>query len=202
MNKTLAEFLVADGRPKATKNYPEVCGFLYAFVCAPEIVEADVWLPMVFNHQDPNYQNKQEQGVIEQGLLDEFLQIKAKIENAEPVLAAYFRPSDELMENFDEDSPIAHWGRGFIEGHQYLCAMWDAYFPQDQKDELLACLNIMTFFADKSRAEADCRSQNIEGLELDIYAESVISNFDEAAQGYAHYGLTIRAALEAYQAKV
>jgi len=44
MNKTLAEFLVADGRPKKTKNYPELNGFLYAVACSPEMIEAEQWL--------------------------------------------------------------------------------------------------------------------------------------------------------------
>lgn len=196
MNKTLAEFLVADGRPKNTKNYPELNGFLYALACSPEPVDAELWLPMVFNEKKVTYRNAQEQQDIKQRLLDEFSQIEEIIKSHSPVLADYFRPADELLENFDEDSPIAHWGRGFLAGHDWLEALWDAHFPEKNIDELFACMNLLSFFADKAAAQKLCEAQNIEGLTLDVYAESVIENFNAAAEGYAHYGLGIRAALE------
>ena len=204
MNKTLAEFLVAKGRPKKTKNYPELNGFLYAIACSPEVIAADLWLPMVFDDQGDKkvkYKDVKEQENIKQGLLDEFSQIESKIGSHEPVLADYFRPSDELMENFDEDSPIAHWGRGFLSGHNWLEALWNAYFPKEQEHELIACINLLSFFSDKARAGELCEAQQIEGLELDVYVESVIANFNAAAEGYAHYGLGIRAALDAHHAE-
>ena len=195
MNKTLAEFLVAKGRPKKTKNYPELSGFLYAIACSPEIIDAEVWLPMVFDDKKVKYKDEEERKTIKQGLLDEFSQITAQIENQTPVLADYFRPSDELMENFDEDSPIAHWGIGFVAGHDLLEELWKAYFPKEKKTELEACLNMLSFFSNKEKAIQLCDDQQIEGLELEVYAESVLENFNAAAQGYAHYGLSIRAAI-------
>lgn len=196
MNKTLAEFLVADGRPKKTKNYPELNGFLYAVACSPEMIEAEQWLPMVFDDKKVKYKNEEERNEIKQGLLDEFALVIEKIENTSPVLADYFRPSDELLENFEEDSPIAHWGVGFVSGHEWLGELWRAYFPEAQQSELTACTNILSFFSDKIKAEKMCAAQRIEDLDLAVYAESVLENFNGAAQTYAHFGLSIRAALQ------
>ena len=200
MNKTLAEFLVADGRPKNTKNYPELNGFLYAVACAPEMIDAKTWLPEIFGSQSANYKNEKEKKEIEQGLFAELSQIEERIENHEPVLAAYFRPSDELMENFEEDSPIAHWGIGFMAAHQWLEPLWNAYFPEEEKSELSACVDLLSFFSSKDKAQALCNAQNIEDLALDVYAESVLANFNMAAEGYAHYGFAIRAALKEHNA--
>ena len=201
MNKTLAEFLVAKGRPKKTKNYPELSGFLYAVACSPEVIDAELWLPLVFDDKKVKYKSEEERKEIKQGLLDELSQVEEKIKHQNPVLADYFRPSDELMENFDEDSPIAHWGVGFVAGHQWLEELWKAYFPKEQKAGLNACMSTLSFFANKEKAIKLCEDQNIEGLELEVYAESVLENFDSAAQGYAHYGLGIRAALDDFHNK-
>ena len=199
MNKTLAEFLVAEGRPKKTKNYPELNGFLYAVACSPEVIDTDLWLPMVFDNKKVKYKDDEERKLITQGLLDEFSNIEEGIKTLSPVLADYFRPSDELMENFDEDSPIAHWGKGFVSGHDWLEEIWNAYFPKEQKAELLACTNLLSFFSDKNRAIKLCEAQGIEDLELEVYAESVLQNFNAAAQGYADFGLSIRAAIEEHK---
>ncbi len=196
MNKALAEFLVANGRPKKTKNYPELNGFLYAVACSPEVVDAQLWLPLVFDNKKIKYKNNEERKSITQGLLDEFSAIEGRIKNQSSVLADYFRPSDELLENFDEDSPIAHWGVGFAEGHEWLEEVWAMYFPEQKKNELLACVNFLSFFSDKEKASRLCEAQGIEGLALDVYAESVLENFDAAAHGYAHFGISIRAAID------
>jgi len=198
MNRMLAEFLVADGRPEKTKNYPALNGFLYAVACSPEVIDEAKWLPMIFDGKKVNYKNEKQRQAIEQGLLDEFAQIEKKMQSRAPVLADYFRPSSELMENFDEDSPIAHWGAGFASGHDWLEQIWLAYVAEDQYKDLTTCVDLLTFFSDKPKAQKLCEAQGIEKLDLAVYAESVLDNFDAAAQGYAHFGLSIRAAIEAH----
>ncbi len=196
MNRALAEFLVADGRPEGSQNFPQVNGFLFAVACSPEKIDEDLWMPMIFNHQSANYENDQQQKEIEQGLREELYLLEAKLENQENILAPWFQATDVIQENFDEDAAIAHWGRGFLQGHDWLSALWDAYFPKQQLLELNACMDVLSFFADKKTAEKICEAQKIEGLGIEVFAESAIANFESAAQTYAYYGLSIRAALD------
>jgi len=195
----LAEFLVAKKRPKKTKNYPELNGFLYAIACSPENIKPAVWLPMVFNRLDGNFKDEQEKQEIEKGIFDELSQIERNIENQVAVLANYFRPSDELLENFDEDSPIAHWGRGFLDGVDCLQPVWDAYLPTEMKSELSIFINLLSFFANKKQTKIECQKQNIENLSFEVYAETAIENFNMAAVGYANVGLGLRAEILAQQ---
>ena len=199
MNRTLAEFLVADNRPKGTKNYPEVNGFLYAVACSPEVLTEAQWKPVIFDDQDPVFESQEERDLIEQGLRDELAQIEKSISEQKPVMAEYFRPDEEMMENFEEDSPIAHWGIGFLSGHQWLEELWAAYLPPDKVEELQHFIDTLSFFADKNKAVKLCQYQKIVDLSLDVYAETVIENFDAAGQAYAYYGLSIRQALQAHQ---
>ena len=195
MNRTLAEFLVADNRPEGTKNYPQVNGFLFAVACSPEKITEDLWMPMIFNDQPAKYDNDQQQKEIEQGLREELNLLEVKLENQEDILAHWFQAADIIQENFDEDSAIAHWGRGFLQGHDWLSALWDVYFPKQQMLELNACMDVLSFFADKKTAVKICEAQEIEGLDIEVFAESAIANFESAAKTYAFYGLGIRAAL-------
>ena len=199
MNRKLAEFLVADRRPEKTKNYPEVNGFLYAVACSPEMLTESQWLPEIFDDQDPVFESQKERDFIEQSLNDELHNIEQYIADQKPVLADYFRPDEEMMENFEEDSPISHWGVGFLNGHQWLEELWAAYLPPDKAEELQHFINTLSFFADKNKAVKLCQSQQITDLSLDVYAETVIEKFDAAAQAYAYYGLGIRQALQAHQ---
>jgi len=192
MNQDLAKFLKAKKRPAGTRNYPNLNGFLFSMACSPERIAADVWLPMVFSHSDPKFKHKEEQEKIQHALVLEYEDLENRINNNDKILAPYFEPSAEVMENFDEDSPIAHWGRGVQDGFDVLSPVWEAYVPIEHRKHVNTFISTLTFFADIKQAKQACELQDVDNLTREVFAETVIDNFEAAAMGYAEFGLGIR----------
>lgn len=197
INKALAKFLVAGKRPKKTMNYACLNGFLFAVNSAPEFIDSNLWLPMIYNHQDAKYKNAEQEKLIVshlQALNDE---INAQVVAEEFGLPDFLAPSPRIKENFYADAGIAHWGRGFLLGDDWLENLWLAYLPEEMQAERKSCIDTLGYFADLQKAKTFCKSaDNIEPLSLEAVAETMLANFDVAAQCYAFMGRKLRQALD------
>ncbi len=201
MNEALVKFLVDDDRPEKTMNYPMMHGFLFAIACSPEIIISSVWFPYIFNHFDPNYKNNNEKQKIENDINVVLKAIEEEISLDEIALPSVFQPTEEILDNFNEDAFHAHWGRGILFGHNILSEIWKTYLPEDLKEQQKFSLDTLTYFSNKVHAEKVCRATKIDDLGIDTMAETVLDNFELAMASYANIGTAIRHAIDEHGAR-
>ncbi len=197
MNRELAEFLAADERPEGTMIYPELAGFVFSLCCSPESIPEEEWLPLIFNDELPAYDNKDQQASIEAAMRAMYSEIEQQVASEQISLPAYCEVLEPLVDNFGGEAPIAYWARGFLDGHEWLCDIWEACLDDESDDELGAVLMILFFFADKELAENFAEQASAEGISFEQLMESVADNFSQAMSTYAMIGRGIKGRLEA-----
>ena len=195
MNIELAEFLAADERPEGTMNYAELHGFIFSVACSPEPLKPSEWMPLVFNGAEARYASEEERESVTAALMNIHNEANRQVQEQQIELPKFCAPSDNAMENFADDSPIAHWSRGFLLGHEWLSELWDAYIPDELDEELGSSFIVLSFFAEQGLAEEYCKEAGDEGVTLETMAESVVDSIDEAAKSYANLGRAIQIAL-------
>jgi len=201
MNEELAKFLIDESRPKKTMNYPMLHGFLFTIACSPEMVSVSEWMPFIFDQEDAQFKTKEEKERIEGEILDILRGIEESVNENKNSLPEFFQPAENIMENFDEDSYYAFWGRGFLFGHNVLSEMWNAYLPSEIRGQQTAFVNTLGFFSSKILAEQIRKASGNDNVALDVMAESILDNFELAMNGYASIAVTIRNAIDEYGAK-
>lgn len=195
INKALAKFLAAKKRPKKTMNYPCLHGFLYAVASSPETITIQQWLPLVFNNQAAKFKNISQEVLITSQLQVVYDEINRQIEQGGYGLPDAFSPSPNVMQNFDYDSPLAHWSRGFLIADDWMENLWLTYLPEQMMEERNSYLLTLGFFADKNRTQTLCEQKFGGELSLETVAETMLDSFKHALMAYSQTGRQIRKAL-------
>jgi len=197
MNRELAEFLAADERPEGTMIYPELAGFVFSLCCSPEPIPEQEWLPLVFNDESPAYENDEQKTQIEAEMRAMYADIEQQVNTEQLSLPVYCELLEPLADNFGDEAPVAYWARGFLDGHEWLCDIWEACLDDESDEELGAVLMILFFFADKELAENFASQASSDGVTLEQLTESVADNFNQAMGAYAMIGRSIKNRLDA-----
>lgn len=192
MNKSLASFLSSTNRPEGTMTYAELHGFLFAVACSPEPVEPTDWLAMIFNEEDANFSDEAEAESVIKGIVDAYNEIHEELQQGDAVLPTCCSLLKPALSNLAEDSTLALWSRGFLDGNEWLSELWEAYVPDELDDELGSCLTMLFFFSSQELAEAFCTNTD---ASLEQLAEVALDNFEAAMTSYAHIGNSIRQAI-------
>ena len=189
MTTTLRGFLEDPCRPAGTLRYHELQGFLFAVASSPELVKPSEWMPIVFGDAEPDYGSIDEaRGVIAE-LMTLYNAINSAILTGRGALPVDCTFRTELLTNLDDASPVSQWSRGFLQGHQWLEDVWNAYVPSELDEEFGAMLMTLSFFASKEIAEAFCIET--EGKNLAELAATIKRVFPKAAAEYANLARTI-----------
>lgn len=189
----LRTFLESPERPRGTLGYHELCGFVYAVVSAPELIPPSEWLPMIFDHADPNYADLYEaQGTLER-LMTLYNQSNTRVLDRKTSLDPGVEFRDDVLANLDTDAPVSRWARGFVTGHSWLEEVWDDCVPDELEGEFAACLMTLSFFASRSLAEDFVKETVAPGRATDIetVAATMRELFPDALASYAELGRTI-----------
>ena len=189
MATTLRAFLEDSRRPAGTLRYHELQGFLFAVASSPELVEPSEWMPIVYGDVQPEYASIDEARVVIGELMALYNAVNSAIVTGRGALPPDCTFRNELLENLDAASPVSQWSRGFLQGHQWLEDVWDAYVPSELDDEFAAMLMTLSFFASKDIAEAFCAET--EAKNLAELAATIKRMLPTAAAEYAHLGRTI-----------
>ena len=184
------------GEADAPFRYCELAGFLFALACAPELVKASEWLPLVLG-EDPEAFGSEEQA---QRLLDLVMRlynhVNLQVLERTPSLPAGVDVRPEPMDNFAPDAPLSQWARGFSHGHAWLEKTWDACLEAEPKaeadvevlDETLgAIMVVLGFFASRAFAEG-CVAEMKRRRTVEALAPKMLANIPEAMRELAQIG--------------
>jgi len=206
MNKAdtrlLMEFLKSPERPDGTLWLHELQGFLFAIACSPETIAPSEWLPMIGDDEGMNFADQNEAQEILGLVLELYNGVNAAVLERSNEFPAGCAFDEDISKNFEDDSPISQWSRGFASGHDWLAEVWEEYLFGEMDEECGAALMVLSFFGSKELANAyytDMKpGKRRRGDELfEDFARTMRKMFPDALASYAHIGRSIfEAALE------
>lgn len=193
----LARFLADPKRPDGTLCFQELQGFLFAVASSPELVKPSAWLPEISNDEDIGFKDETEAEQIMGLIMSLYNEINiAVLERSDGLpLGCQFQANVE--DNFDEETAISQWSRGFMMGHGWLAEVWDEYLPDELDGEFGSTTMALSYFssrrlAEMYHAEATTTPRHRRPrVPFTEYSEKVRELFPAALSSYAHIGRTI-----------
>jgi yecA family protein len=188
MNKAgtqlLTEFLNNPARPDGTLRFHELQGFLFAIACSPETIAPSEWLPLIGNDESLNFADESEAQEILGLVMDLYNEVNTAVLERSNSLPAGCAFDKNISKNFEDDSSISQWSRGFAAGHDWL------------DEECGATLMVLSFFGSNQLANAyynDMRpGKRKRGDEsFENFAVTMRRMFPDALASYAHIGRSI-----------
>lgn len=116
-------------------DYPHLCGFLFAVVCAPDLVPPGEWLPELIG-DEPDFKDRNEANEILQILMKLYNWLNDAVLKARvaPVLPRVPKDFAEYCTPEWERSETARWILGFFEAHDWLHSSWVAALDDARED--------------------------------------------------------------------
>ncbi len=125
--RQLQEFLVSDAVPETTYDYPQVHGFLTALAVSPVAVDADEWLPEIFDGEEPEWPDEATRDAIVHTLLQLATQIARELYAGEPLRL----PCALTLGDDPDSAPLRGWAMAFLDG---MSLREDDWFEQDEDE--------------------------------------------------------------------
>lgn len=200
MNKAdrrlLAEFLEHPTRPDGTLRFHELQGFLFAIASSPEMIPPSEWLPMIGDDEGLNFADQDEAQEILGLVMALYNEVNTAVleRSSTPPTGCAF--DKDILKNFEDDSPISQWSRGFASGHDWLAEVWEEYLFDELDEECGATLMVLSFFGSRRLANAyfsDMRPSRLESGDepFEEFAKTMRKMFPDALASYAHIGRSI-----------
>ena len=188
---TLRAFLERPTRPPGALRYHELQGFLFTVVSAPELIPPSRWLPIIFAEEDAGYGSPDKAQAILGQIMALYNAINAAVLDSPTLLPGDCQLRADVLVNFEDDSPIAQWSRGFLRGHEWLEDLWAATVPEALAEGFDATLMALGFFSSRQMAE-DFLAETADGeSSLETTAEEMHEALPGAVAFYAALGRSI-----------
>ena len=191
MKKKLAKFLASDKRPEGTMSLTELYGFLFAICAAPEPVQTQEWIEVVFNGGDPRYKSEDKKVKIEAALVSAFEEVSEQVHSDQPLLPKCCKVLSPPMENFEEISSLAYWADGFFDGYDWLSDVWHSSIKGDLRVTVNSAVTSMVYFSHREGAREFCAKSLNQHLSKAHWAQVSVDKLPSAMATYARIGRTL-----------
>ena len=189
----LAHFLDDPARPANTLRYHELQGFLFAVVSAPEVISPAEWLPRIFGEAEAGYATRDQAQAIVDQIMALYNTINDAVRDPPAVLPPDCPLRDDVLANFPDTAPMAQWSRGFLQGHQWLDALWEETVPQAVDEEFGSVVLTLIFFSSRKIAEAFHAEATTGGQSFAKTAAGIHRVLPAAVSQYARLGRSVAA---------
>ena len=192
----LVEFLDSPERPDGTLRFHELQGFLFAIASSPETIAPSEWLPMIGDDEDLCFADENEAQEILGLVMALYNEVNKAVLERSNALPAGCEFHDDVVVNFEDDSSISQWSRGFAMGHDWLAEVWEDYLFGELDEECGATLMVLSFFGSRKLAEAYyadmAPGRRKKGdASIEDFAGTMREMFPDALASYANLGRTI-----------
>jgi len=193
---TLRSFLDDPLRPGGTLGFHELQGYLFTIASSPETIRPSEWLPIISNDEDLGFENEIEAQRIFSLIMALYNQINSSVLERSDAMPPGCEFQPDIDANFDEESSVSQWSRGFVLGHDWLSEVWDECVPESLDEECGATVMALSFFSSRRLAEAfyaemDPTKRTAPGKSFEQFAETIRKLFPAALSSYSHLGRTI-----------
>jgi len=192
----LKRFLSDPNRPDGTLCFHELQGFLFTIASSPETIQPSEWLPIISNDEDLRFENEIEAQRIFTLIMALYNQVNSSVLERSDAMPSGCEFQPGIEPNFDEESSVSQWSRGFVLGHGWLSEIWDDCSFEALDEELGATVMALSFFSSRQLAEVfysevDPTVRTAPGKSFGQFAETVRELFPSALASYSHIGRTI-----------
>lgn len=196
----LGNFLASAERPEGTLRFHELQGLLFAIACSPETISPSEWLPLIGNDESLDFADENEAREILGLVMDLYNETNAAVLERSNLLPAGCVLDRDISKNFENDSSIAQWSRGFASGHDWLSELWEGYLFDELDEECGATLMVLSFFSSRQLAEAYFAEmkpgkRKKGDASFEDFASKICRLFPDSLASYAHLGRSIFEAL-------
>ncbi|MCV6589806.1 MAG: YecA family protein [Marinobacterium sp.] len=155
----LDDFFYSDAAPEESLDLIGVHGLLCAVNIGPEKIEADEWLDVIFNGEEPQWQSAGEKTEIEDLLLRLAKEIGSTLYNDEELdvpcdLTIVPEPGEDL-------SDLVAWTQAFMEGVFLREELWLDGPQADQSAELLLPIMVISDLFDEKEMKQMRKDKSI-----------------------------------------
>jgi uncharacterized protein len=138
------EFIASGICPPQTMNFYQLDGYLRGISTAPGKITLDAWLPLVFNDQEPSYQDAKQRDRIFSNLLNlhkfHIDQVSRNLCDL-PCALAYARLQEERVD-------LEQWARGFLQGYIVRDEAWNQALIKATDSQIEHKIGAITLFDD------------------------------------------------------
>ena len=192
----LKSFLSNSHRPYGTLCFHELQGFLFTIASSPETIKPSEWLPIISNEEDIGFENDIEAQRVLNLIMALYNQVNSSVLERSDAMPSGCEFQPDIDANFNEESSVSQWSRGFVLGHDWLSEVWDECLPEMMDEECGATVMALSFFssrqlADAFYAEMDPTNRTAPGKSFEQFAETVRELFAAALSSHSHLGRTI-----------
>ncbi|MGE0417407.1 MAG: UPF0149 family protein [Acetobacteraceae bacterium] len=128
---TLADFLISDRAPLGCMDLSELDGFMAGLIAGPEPVAPDVWLPMVWDDDEPEFADAAEAEHVLDTIGARYQEIAAGLDATPPDYMPVF------WEDLAGTTITEDWSAGFMQAVALHPRSWGAVLSRDETAALL-----------------------------------------------------------------
>ena len=192
----LKSFLSNPHRPGGTLRFHELQGFLFTIASSPETIQPSEWLPIISNDEDIGFENEIEAERVLILIMALYNQVNSSVLDHSDAMPSGCEFQADIDANFDEESSVSQWSRGFVFGHDWLAEVWDECLPESMDEEFGATVMALSFFSSTQLAEAFCAEMDLTdrtspGQSFEQLAETIRELFPAALSSYSSLGRII-----------
>ncbi len=192
----LKSFLSNPRRPGGTLCFHELQGFLFTIASSPETIQPSEWLPIISNDEDIGFEDEIDAQRVLNLIMALYNQVNCSVLERSDSMPSGCEFQPDIDANFDDESSVSQWSRGFVLGHDWLSDVWDECLPESVDVEFGATVMALSFFssrqlADAFYAELDPTARTAPGKSFKQVAEKICEMFPADLSSYSHLGRTI-----------
>lgn len=164
----LADFLNSTSAPAGSMDLSELDGFLAGLAVGPEVVPPQEWLPEVWDHEPPEFENPAEETEVLEAIFGHYAAIEAALD-ASPLTYSPILWQDEAGTTVADD-----WAAGFMQAVSLRPEAWQPALADEDASLLLIPIASLAEMAvpESERGEQALTDEALDGLLQD--AEQVL----------------------------
>lgn len=135
--EALDAYLLSDRSPPDCMDLSELDGFLAGVAAGPEEIQAEEWLPVVWDGEEPEFDSEDEANQIMGAILDRYSAITAALAGDQESFVPLF------WEAADGTPVVDEWAIGFMRAVSLRADAWDPVLKDEDSAILLIPIGIV-----------------------------------------------------------
>jgi uncharacterized protein len=137
----LNDYLMSDRSPPECMDLSELDGFLAGLIAGPEPITPSEWLPVIWDGEEPVFDNEVEAGSILGTILSRYNDIAESLDNDPATFSPVFWESDDGTPMVDD------WAHGFMHAVSMRTEAWEPVLRDEDSAILLIPIGIIAGLA-------------------------------------------------------
>lgn len=135
--EALDKYLMSDRSPDESMDLSELDGFLAGVIAGPEAIEPSEWLPVVWDGEEPVFENEAEASTVLGAILSRYEAIATALADDQESFVPVF------WEAADGTPVVDEWAVGFMRAVSLRADAWDPVLQDEDSSILLIPIGII-----------------------------------------------------------